>query len=168
MRTSSRVCLSLVVSLILVTLLSTCLLAAESEPAKVAPNFTLTDVSTGKPVSLSDFKGKIVIVDFWATWCIPCRKALKFYEKLYREKRNEGLVIIAISIDHREKKLKNYVRKHPTSFYVLYDPDKIVMKKFKVFRTPTTFIIGRDGKIQNKYIGIIEKVIKARVEELLK
>ncbi len=159
---------SLVVSLILVALLSTCLLAAESEPAKVAPDFTLTDVSTGKPVSLSDFKGKVVVIDFWATWCIPCRKALKFYEKLCREKRNEGLVIIAISIDHREKKLKNYISKHPISFYVLHDPDKTVMKKFKVFKIPTTYIIDRDGTIQSKYIGIIEKVIKARVEELLK
>jgi len=149
-------------------LLSTCLLAAESEPAKAAPNFTLTDVNTGKQVSLSDFKGKVVVIDFWATWCIPCRKALKFYEKLYREKRDEGLVIIAISIDRREKKLRNYVRKHPVSFQVLHDPDKTAMKKFKVFKVPTTYIVDRDGKIQSKYVGILEKVIEARVEELLK
>jgi len=168
MKTSSRLAFSFVVCLIVLALLSTCLLAAESEPAKAAPNFTLTDVNTGKQVSLSDFKGKVVVIDFWATWCIPCRKALKFYEKLYREKRDEGLVIIAISIDRREKKLRNYVRKHPVSFQVLHDPDKTAMKKFKVFKVPTTYIVDRDGKIQSKYVGILEKVIEARVEELLK
>ncbi|HUT04614.1 MAG TPA: TlpA disulfide reductase family protein [bacterium] len=168
MKTSSRVGFSLVACLILLALLSTCLLAAEGNPAKAAPNFTLTDVNTGKQVSLSDFKGKVVVIDFWATWCIPCRKALKFYEKLYREKRDEGLVIIAVSIDQREKKLRNYVSNHPISFNVLHDPDKTVMKKFKVFKVPTTYIVDRDGKIQSKYVGILEKVIEARVEELLK
>lgn len=168
MRTSSRVSCSLVAALILVALFSTCLSAAEAKQAKLAPNFTLTDMNTGKPVSLSDFKGKVVVIDFWATWCTPCRKALKFYEKLYREKRDKGLVIIAISIDHREKKLRNHLKKHPVTYYVLHDPDKAVMKQYKVFKIPTTFIVGKDGTIQNKYIGIIEKVIKARLEELLK
>ena len=149
--------------------LSTALFAAEVRPrAKVAPNFTLTNVKTGKPVSLSDFKGRVVVIDFWATWCIPCRKAMKFYEKLYREKHKEGLVVLTISIDQREKKLKNFLEKRPVSFPILHDPKKSLMKKYGVFKIPTTFIIDRNGKIQNKYVGIVEKVVRARVEELLK
>jgi peroxiredoxin len=153
----------------LVVLLSALLFAEEVGPvAKVGPDFTLKDVKTGKPVSLSDFKGKVVIVDFWATWCGPCCKAMKFYEELFREKRKDGLVVLAISIDQREEKLSNFLKKRPVSFPVLYDPEKTLMEKYGVLRIPTTFIIDKNGKIQNKYVGIVEKVVKSRVEELLK
>jgi len=167
--TRSRLCPRWVVLPLLFALLSTSLFAAEVKPAaKVAPSFTLTNVKTGKPVSLTDFKGKVVVIDFWATWCIPCRKAMKFYEKLYREKHKEGLVVLAISIDQREKKLTNFLKKRPVSFPILHDPEKTLMKKYGVFKIPTTFIIDRNGRIQNKYVGILEKVVRARVEELLK
>ena len=166
--TRSRFCPRWVVLPLLFALLSTSLFAEVKPAAKVAPNFTLTNVKTGKPVSLSDFKGKVVVIDFWATWCIPCRKAMKFYEKLYREKHKEGFVVLAISIDQREKKLKNFLKKRPVSFPILHDPEKTLMKKYGVFKIPTTFVIDRSGKIQNKYVGILEKVVRARVEELLK
>ena len=167
--TRSRIRPCCVVLLLMVALLSTLLFAEEVGPvAKAAPDFTLKDVKTGKPVSLSDFKGKVVLLDFWATWCIPCRKAMKFYEELYREKQKEGLVILTISIDQREEKITDFLKKRPVSFPVLYDPEKTLMEKYGVLRIPTTFVIDKDGKIQNKYVGIVEKVVKARVEELLK
>ena len=166
-RSGVRICC--IILTLLLALLSALPVAAEVKPsAKVAPNFTLTNVKTGKPVSLSDFKGKVVVIDFWATWCIPCRKAIKFYEKLYRERHKAGLVVLAISIDQREKKLTSFLKKRPVSFPILHDPDKTLMKKYGVFKIPTTFIIDREGKIQNKYVGIVEKIIRARVEELLK
>ncbi|MBN2209665.1 MAG: TlpA family protein disulfide reductase [Candidatus Coatesbacteria bacterium] len=165
----SRIRPCCVVLLLLTALLTALLLAEEAGPvAKAAPEFTLKDVKTGKPVSLSDFKGKVVLIDFWATWCIPCRKAMKFYEELFREKHKEGLVILTISIDQREDKVADFLKKRPVSFPVLHDPDKTLMEKYGVLRIPTTFVIDKDGKIQNKYVGIVEKVLKARVEELLK
>jgi len=167
--TRSRICPCCVVLALCHALLSTSLFTAEVRPrAKVAPNFTLTNVKTGKPVSLADFNGRVVVLDFWATWCLPCRKAMKFYEKLYREKHKEGLVVLTISIDQREKKLMNFLKKRPVSFPILHDPKKTLMKQYGVFKIPTTFIVDRDGRIQNKYVGIVEKVVRARVEELLK
>ncbi|MBN1592762.1 MAG: TlpA family protein disulfide reductase [Candidatus Coatesbacteria bacterium] len=136
--------------------------------SKAAPEFTMKNFKTGKPISLSDYKGKVVIIDFWATWCVPCRKAIKFYEKLYREKYKEGLMVIAVSIDQRDSKLENYLDKRPLSYPVIHDPDKELMKKYGVFKVPTTFIIDKDGKIQNKYVGIMEEVVQKKVEELLK
>lgn len=140
-------------------------------PAKQAPEFTLLNVKTGKMVSLSEYKGKVVLLDFWATWCVPCRKAIKGYEELFKEKHQEGFVVLAVSVDKRVKKLKDFVDKRPVSYPMLHDPDKKAMKAYGVFRIPTTFIIDRTGAIKYKYVGggeNMEKIIKEKVEELLK
>ncbi|MCD6326366.1 TlpA family protein disulfide reductase [bacterium] len=168
----SRARLALIVLPFVILALSASAFAGDVKPAnKKAPDFTLKDAKTGKMVSMSDFKGKVVLVDFWATWCVPCKKAMTFYEKLYRKKYKEGFVVLAISIDKSEKKLNRFLKRRPVSFYILHDPGKLAAKKYGAFRVPTTVLIDRNGVIQNKYFGggaTMKKIITARVEELLK
>jgi len=160
------------IAFLAVLLLCAGVIAAELvPPAKKSPDFTLVNIKDGRQVRLSDFRGKVVLLDFWATWCIPCRKSLRFYQDLFRRKHNEGFVVIAVSIDRSAKRLRRYLQRRPVSYWVLHDPKKEVARKYGVFRIPSTFILDRTGSIRFRYMGggpSVEKQIEKNVEALLK
>ncbi len=119
-----------------------------------APDFTLTDMA-GNPVSLSQFKGKVVILNFWATWCPPCRDEMPSMEKLYNEYGDKGLVMLAINVEEKGRKtVAKFLKKTPYSFPILLDDKKSVSTKlYEVFRYPESFIIDRNGVVVEKIIG---------------
>lgn len=119
---------------------------------KKAPEFSLKDMNE-KTVSLSSFKGNVVIVGFWATWCPPCRGEMPSLNKLYRELRNRGLVILAVSTDRSVPSVKDFLSKTPVDFPVLMDSDSKVSRQFKVFSLPTTFLLDKNGAIVQRYLG---------------
>jgi peroxiredoxin len=119
---------------------------------KKAPEFSLKDMNE-KTVSLSSFKGNVVIVGFWATWCPPCRGEMPSLNKLYRELRNRGLVILAVSTDRSVSSVKDFLGKTPVDFPVLMDSDSKVSRQFKVFSLPTTFLLDKNGAIVQRYLG---------------
>ena len=121
--------------------------------SKVAADFTLTDME-GNQVSLSQYRGKVVILNFWATWCPPCREEMPSMERLYRDYKDQGLVILAVNVDDNGKKaVGRFLQKTPHSFPILLDSESLVRNSYGVFRFPESFIIDRNGIVVKKIIG---------------
>jgi len=125
------------------------------------PNFTFTDIN-GKTHSASDYKGKIIILNFWASWCAPCIK--EFPNLLYVAKTyNKDTVLIALSSDLNETAIQSFIKKMQTTQNLDFSADNILValdenqeitaKKFSTFKLPETIIIDREFKIRNKLIG---------------
>ncbi|HKJ04951.1 MAG TPA: TlpA disulfide reductase family protein [Geopsychrobacteraceae bacterium] len=125
-----------------------------AEPAnQKAPDFTLEDMQ-GNKVSLSDFKGKIVMINFWATWCPPCIEEMPSMEKLYKKLGKEDFVILAINIepDAREY-VAEFLAKNPYTYPVLLDGESLVQELYGAYRLPETVIVNRQGEIVNRVVG---------------
>lgn len=126
---------------------------APSRHATSAPEFTLIGVD-GKEKSLSEFKGKVVLLNFWATWCDPCREEMPAMEKLWAEFKAKGLVILAVANDKGSMhKVEEFCRMHDVTFPVLLDPSGDVKSAYSVTMMPTSYIIGKDGSIAGKIVG---------------
>jgi peroxiredoxin len=132
------------------------------------PDFTLVD-STGRPVRLSDMTRdhKIVMVNFWATWCGPCRVEMPGFEKIYRDKKNDGFIILAITEDKERPKLDEYLKNKPVTFPVLIDSDNALAKQLKIESLPTTILIGEGGKVKQVHEGV-QPYLSYAVEGALK
>jgi len=118
-------------------------------------DFTLTDLN-GKPWTLKDLKGKVVMLNFWATWCPPCRKEMPDLENLYRQFEPQGLVILGISDDEPEK-VREFVQKQGTTYPVLLDPGSKVNELLHIQGIPKTFVYDREGKIVAQSIDMRTK-----------
>jgi peroxiredoxin len=120
-----------------------------------APDFKLTTL-TGDQVRLSDLKGKKVLLNFWASWCLPCKSEMphmqNFYED-YAEKENVEIIAVNLTYGDREKKVKEFVKDYGLTFPIPMDVDGDIGKKFQVVTIPTSYIIDTEGKIQHKIVG---------------
>ena len=120
---------------------------------KPAPDFTL-ETPTGNSVSLSDYKGKAILLNFWATWCIPCKKELPSMQKLYNILKKDGIEVIAISIDRdKRERVNQYIKDYNLTFPVLLDPNQKVRKDYFIMGLPTSYLIGGDGKLKGFVSG---------------
>jgi peroxiredoxin len=126
------------------------------ENEKKAPNFILETV-TGKKISLNDFKGKAVLLNFWATWCQPCKKELPSMQRIYEELSSEGVEVVAISIDRNKKeRVEKYIKNYNLTFPVLLDPSQKVRKDYFILGLPTSYLIGSDGNLKGFISGARE------------
>ena len=107
--------------------------------------------------TLDDYKGKVVLLNVWATWCEPCKVEMPSIEQLYRDFGGRGLKVVAVSIDDpgEEAKIRGFVREFGLTFDVLHDPSGKIQRKYQTTGVPETFVIGRDGVIRKKVIGAI-------------
>jgi len=118
-----------------------------------APEFALKDVN-GSPVSLSSYKGSVVLLNFWATWCPPCREEIPSLNKLSRQLKNRKFSIIAVSTDRSVSDVREFLKKNPLDYIVMVDYSLSVSKPlYKVFMLPTSFLIDKKGLIVEKYYG---------------
>ena len=134
-----------------------------------APDFTAKDLN-GKTVSLSAFKGKVVLLNFWATWCPPCRAEMPSLNKLYNMLKPRGLEVVAVSTDRSISDIKDFIESHRVGFPVLFDSERSASKLYRVFSMPTTFLIDRKGMIVEKFYGEYdwtEPETKGKIEKLL-
>ena len=137
-----------------------------------APDFTLKDLY-GRNVSLEDYKGKIVILDFWATWCMPCRIAIPELVKIQRNYRSKGLVILAVSLDDQKacnnQCLLDYKKKHKLNFKVLRCDLKILVDYFNTpnIGIPTSIIVNKNGQIVSAHQGYVPGLIEKELKKLL-
>ena len=134
-----------------------------------APDFTAKDLN-GKTVSLSAFKGKVVLLNFWATWCPPCRAEMPSLNKLYNMLKPRGLEVVAVSTDRSISDIKDFIESHRVGFPVLFDSERSASKLYRVFSMPTTFLIDRKGIIVEKFYGEYdwtEPETKGKIEKLL-
>ena len=118
-----------------------------------APNFRLQNLY-GEEVSLASYKGQVVFINFWATWCGPCKAEMPSMEALYQNYKDRGFEILAVSSDIQgERVVRPYVEKIRLTYPILLDSDFRVSNKYLVRSVPTTVLVGRDGIITHKMIG---------------
>lgn len=140
--------------------------AAEHEKA---PDFSLKDLE-GRTVSLSSLKGKVVLLNFWATWCPSCVAEMPSLNKLYHSMKSRGLEVIGVSTDGSPAEVREYVQKKGLAFRVVVDESRDVSRKYRVFSLPTTFLVDKKGDISEKFFGDYEwnnPEMKAKIEKLL-
>jgi len=123
-----------------------------------APKFKLADLEGGQ-VALSDYAGKPLIVNFWATWCIPCIEEMPELEKFYHLKRGEGLELLMINVKESHVLVEKFIRRNNFSFTVALDEEGKATDEFQVFGLPCTFFIDKNGVILNRHMGRITKEI---------
>jgi peroxiredoxin len=119
---------------------------------KVAEDFTLK-MPDGTSFRLSDQRGKTVIVNFWATWCPPCREEMPAMERLYRQHKERGLVVVAVSIDADPAVVAPYVRENKLTFPVALDPKSEIANTYGVRALPSSFVVDRDGTMTAFALG---------------
>jgi peroxiredoxin len=121
-------------------------------PPKAAPDFTLP-TADGQQVALQQFRGKVVFLNFWATWCIPCREEMPALERLHQTYQAQDLAIISIDLKESADQVKAFFDKHGLSFPALLDQNGSVFRDYLVAGMPTTYLIGRDGTLLARGIG---------------
>ncbi len=118
-----------------------------------APDFTLPSLG-GTPVRLSDYRGRVVFLNFWATWCPPCRDEMPSMESLYQRLKGRDFEMLAVSIDSKGvDRVQSFVATYAVTFPVLLDPNKKTYSLYGLTGVPETFIIGKNGDIMLKIIG---------------
>jgi thiol-disulfide isomerase/thioredoxin len=147
-----------------------------AKPANL--NFTMKDL-TGKDVRLSDFKGKVILLDFWATWCVPCKFEIPAFIALQEKYAKDGLQVIGVSVDDTPEKLQPFVKEFKMNYPVLQGlgHDDVQEAYGPVVAIPTSVVISRDGLICARYTGLpptrssegsLEQRVKAEFERQLK
>ena len=122
----------------------------------VAPDFQLEDTK-GKKVSLSELRGKVVMVNLWATWCPPCIEEMPSMERLHEVMAGEDFVMLAINTEQNGRTVvPEFLQKTPYTFPILYDDKGVVQKLYGVYKFPESFIVGKDGKVVEKIIGPLD------------
>lgn len=122
-----------------------------AQPARTAPPFTL---STGKTtVTLDSLRGKVVMVDFWASWCGPCHHSFPWMAAMHKKYADQGLTIVAINLDKTPEAAAGFLASTPAPFTIVYDPAGKTAAAYHVQGMPTTVLVGRDGRIRTTHIG---------------
>ncbi len=145
-------------SLLIISLIlgSTAIGSAE-QSFQPAPDFQLTDLD-GKTRTLSDYQGKILLINFWATWCPPCRAEIPDFVEVYASKKSQGLEILGVSVDNLSASdLKNFVRRMKINYPVALATEKIILDYRPGEYIPTTIVLDRKGRIRHKHVGQLDK-----------
>jgi thiol-disulfide isomerase/thioredoxin len=122
-----------------------------------APDFRATTLADGKLKSLADYKGQVVLLNVWATWCAPCRVEMPSIEHLYQELGPQGLKVVAISIDEAGPDVvREFVRERGLSFEILLNPSRTIERIYQTTGVPESFVLNRNGVIVKKVIGAAE------------
>jgi len=139
-------------------------------PSTAAPDFTLRTMS-GPNLRLSEQRGRVVMVNFWATWCGPCRQELPQLNRLYEKYRASGFVMLGVNVDEDVRKAAEVAGKLGVTFPVLLDTDKAVSRLYDLSTMPSTVLIDRDGKVRHVHRGYqtgVEENYDRQIREMLK
>jgi peroxiredoxin len=161
---------SLAVALGVAALYAAQVFAALPTPGSAAPDFTLKGTN-GQNVRLKEQRGQVVLVNFWATWCAPCRQELPALDKLQTQYGKTGLRLLAVSVDEDGGKADAMARQLGLKLTVLHDRDKLVAKRYDVDAMPATVIVDRKGQVRFVHRGYragYEKTYEQQIRELLR
>jgi cytochrome c biogenesis protein CcmG/thiol:disulfide interchange protein DsbE len=141
----------------------------EGRPSQgdLAPDFVLQS-ATGQTRKLSNYRGQVVLVNLWATWCPPCIAEMPILDKLHEDLGPRGLVVLGIAGDEDTADVLDFLRKSPVKFEVLLDPDGVIGTQYGITGYPETFFVDRDGRLRDKIIGSVPHKGREPAEELVR
>ncbi len=135
-----------------------------------APGFTLNSLA-GQPITLSDLRGKVVVLNLWASWCPPCRAEMPALNAVYEKFREQGLIVLGVNTTFQddEANARAAIRDWGVTFPIVFDRDSATSRQYRVQAMPTTFFIGRDGVIRDIVFGgpMSEALIASKIEKLI-
>ena len=133
--------------------LGLCVSVAAVEPGDPAPPFVLSELEGEGAVALADLAGRVVLLDFWASWCAPCREALPYYSGLHDELSERGLAVLAVNVDDRLDDARRFVDERALLQPMLRDADGQVARRFGVSVMPAAFVIDRNSVVRMAHVG---------------
>ena len=119
-----------------------------------APDFTVQD--TDRKITLSELHGKIVVLNFWATWCPPCVEEMPSLLTMQQRLKDKGVTVLAVSVDVDESAYRRFLKDHNVNLLTVRDPDQKSNRLYGTFRYPETYVIDRNGKMRRKFIGPVD------------
>ncbi|MBC8166193.1 MAG: TlpA family protein disulfide reductase, partial [Bryobacteraceae bacterium] len=122
------------------------------EAGEWAPKFSVTTES-GQKITQTEFGGKLLVLNFWATWCPPCVEEMPSLQEFARSTASSGVVVLGVSIDRNERAYKNFLQQNRLAFAVARDPEENISSSYGTFKWPETYVIDRTGKVLQKHIG---------------
>ena len=143
----------------------------EAEPPSIgdiAPDFTSKDVN-GNTVKLSDYKGKVILIEFWATWCPPCRELTPVLNKIYEKYKDKGFVILALTPEENIDTVISYIKGYDITYPVLIT-DMKTTRRYGVISIPVSFLVNREGNVSEKHLGVTRDIVQelsSGIEKLL-
>ena len=144
--TSIRACAATVLCLLM------SVTAVSGEQSGPAPDFSLAD-RDGNVVTLSELKGKVVLINFWATWCGPCREEMPLLDALYQRYEPLGFTMLGVNVEEHSQDAENFLAETPVTFPILYDPENGVSKLYEVAAMPSTVLVDRNGNLRYLHHG---------------
>ena len=143
-------------------------LSPAAEVGRLAPDFTLIDLESNS-VTLSDFRGKAVFINFWATWCPPCRAEMPEIEAIYQEYKSKDVVVIGVDLYEAENEVRQYVQQGGYSWIFVIDTTGEVTKNYAITAIPTSFFLDKEGVIQAMNVGAMTKrAMESKLAEAMK
>jgi cytochrome c biogenesis protein CcmG/thiol:disulfide interchange protein DsbE len=130
---------------------------SNSRPSRIgsaAPDFTVRD--SDRAVTLSQFKGQVVVLNFWATWCPPCIEEMPSLVQMQQRMQAKGVTVLAVSVDADDGNYRRFLREHNVSLLTIRDPDQKSNALYGTFKFPETYIIDRNGVVRRKFIGAVD------------
>jgi peroxiredoxin len=125
---------------------------------KAAPNFSLKDAD-GNSVTLADYRGKVVLVNFWATWCGPCEAEIPWFIEFEKKYKDQGFAVLGVSMDDDGwKSVRPYVASHKINYRVMIGSELVSQQFGEIESLPTSFVLDREGRIASNHVGLVDKV----------
>jgi cytochrome c biogenesis protein CcmG, thiol:disulfide interchange protein DsbE len=121
-----------------------------------APNFSIT-TNAGDQVSLRNFSGKVLVLNFWASWCPPCVEEEPSLNEFAKTLKDSGVVVLGVSVDRNEQAYRNFVKRFDVSFPIARDPEEKISYRYGTYKLPESYIIDRSGKVVRKFAGLPER-----------